>query len=115
VEYKRAERVAGLIKEEVSLIIQKDVKDPRVSLATITSVKVSDDLKIAKVYFVCDSNKQKSTKEGFDRSKGFIKKMLASKVKLRYIPDIAFYYDSSLDYSSKINSILKEVTGESDK
>lgn len=108
-EYKRADRVAGLIKQEISDIVRNEVQDPRVSAATITEVKITDDLRYAKVYFVCASDKQKSTQEGFSHSKGFIKKMLASRLKLRYMPDIVFYYDDSFDYSSNIESLLKKV------
>jgi ribosome-binding factor A len=114
-EYKRADRVAGLLKEVVSEIIQKEVQDPRILLSTITDVEVSDNLKLAKVYFVCDSSKKKTAKEGFDHSKGFIKRRLASRVKLKFMPEIAFYYDNSFDYSSKIERILKEVKKEDDK
>ncbi len=108
-EFKRADRVAGLIQEEISGILQKEVQDPRVSLATITGVKIGDDLKFAKIFFVCDSKRRKSTQAGFDRSKSFIKKRLAQRVNLKYMPDIAFYYDSSFDYSSKIENIIKEI------
>jgi len=111
-EYKRAERVAELLKEEISRIIQTEVRDPRVSLSTITSVEMSDDLKHAKIYFVCDPKKQKSTKDGFDKSTGFIKKILASRLTLRYMPNIYFHYDTSLDYSLKIEGLLKKVKAE---
>lgn len=114
-EYKRADRVAEVIKEAISEIIQKEVQDPRISLSTITDVEVSDNLKLAKIYFVCDQSKKKTAKEGFDRSKGFIKKRLASSIKLKFMPDIVFYYDNSFDYSSKIERMLKEVKKEDDK
>ncbi len=114
-DFKRADRVAGLIKEEISAIIQRDVQDPRVMLSTITEVKLSDDLKCARIYFVCDSEKKQNATEGLNRSKGFIKKKLAERLTLRYMPDIKFFYDSSLDYSNKIEKILKKITPDDDK
>lgn len=111
-DFKRAERVAGLIMEEISSIIQREVSDPRVAMATITGVKVTDDLKHARIHFVCDPKRQKNTLAGFERSKGFIKKILASRLNLRYMPDLNFYYDDSFDYSSKIEKILKEIKTE---
>lgn len=113
-DFKRAERVAGLIREEVAEIIQRDVKDPRVAFSTITSVKVTDDLKIAKVYFVCETKRKDRVKKGLENSKGFIKKRLSQNVNLRYLPDIVFYYDDSLDYSFKIEGILRKVKKEDD-
>ena len=114
-DFKRADRVAGLIKEEISAILQRELRDPRLTLSTITDVKVSDDLKCAKIYFVCDTKRQDSTKKGFEHSKGFIRKLIASRLKLRYTPDLRFYYDESFDYSSKIDKLLKEVKPEDDK
>jgi ribosome-binding factor A len=112
VEFKRAERVAELLLHEISAIVQRDLQDPRVNLSTITSVKLSDDLKCARVYFVCDSKRKESAKKGFDRSKGFIKKLLAKRLELRYLPELTFFYDTTLDYSSNIERLLKEVKKE---
>ncbi|MFC1855109.1 30S ribosome-binding factor RbfA [Thermodesulfobacteriota bacterium] len=114
-EFKRADRVAELIRSEISSIVQREISDPLLSMATITLVKLSDDLKNARVYFVCDSKRQKSAKKGFDRSLGFIKKQLSSRLKLRYMPRITFYYDDSFDYSSNIDKLLKEVKVEDDQ
>jgi len=109
VEFKRADRVAGLLQQEISIIVQTEIRDPRVKMATITGVKMSDDLKNAKVYFVCDTKKQKKTKEGLERSAGYIKKQLSSRLTLRYMPKISFFYDTSLDYSCKIEGLLREA------
>ena len=108
-EFKRAERVAGLILEELSKIIQREVQDPRVAMSTITQVKLSDDLKNAKIYFVCETKKREEAEKGFERSQGFIKKKLSERLTLRYMPRLKFYYDTSLDYSGKIEKLLKNV------
>ena len=109
--FSRAERVSGLIQETLSDLLNKRIHDPRLHMATITSVKMSADLKIARVYFAIygDDKKSEDAVKGFESARGFIKRNLASKLGLRYMPDLKFFYDDSLDYGSHIDQLLEKI------
>ena len=109
-DFKRADRVAGDIKNKLSRIILKEINDPFVGFITITNVVVSDDLKIAKIYFTAlgdDAVKQKSHK-GLIRAKGFLRKKLSTQIRLKNIPDLKFFLDDSWDTFPKIDEILNQ-------
>jgi ribosome-binding factor A len=109
--FARSDRVGGQIQKVLSDIIHKRVKDPRLEMATITSVKMSRDLRIARIYFTTSgSNKSvEEVKEGFKSALGYVKLTLARQLGLRYMPDLRFYYDTSFDYGSKIDKVLKRT------
>ena len=109
--YSRSERVSGEIQKVLSDILQKKVKDPRLKMATITGVKMSRDLKFARIYFITSGSKKNSeeTKEGFESALGYVKRTLANKLNLRYMPDLKFFYDDSFDYGSQINNVLESI------
>jgi ribosome-binding factor A len=96
-DFKRADRVADLIKQEMSDILRREVHDPRIANITVTDVKLTDDLRSARIYFV---------ELGKDRVSEGVEKGLA---KLRYIPELNFFYDPSFEYGSRIEKLLKEV------
>ena len=112
--FSRTSRVGALIHESLSGLLKIGVNDPRLTTATVTGVKMSPDLKLAKIYFVISD--QIATKDdalaGFEKAKGFIKYTLAQKLKLRYMPDLQFYYDNSIDYGFHIDSVLKNIANE---
>ncbi len=106
----RKNRVADLVREVVSDIIRDDIKDPRVQGVTITEVKMSADLKLARIYFSCLADGKTETHlAGLQSAEGFIRKRLRDELDLKYVPQIAFTYDSSFDYSEKINTILNKI------
>lgn len=109
--YSRADRVAGLIQETLSEILFKHVKDPRLKMATITHVKMTRDLKIARVYFSISGGEEKikAATQGFKSAMGFVKRTLARRLDLRYMPQMEFYYDDSFDYGSHIDQILNSI------
>jgi ribosome-binding factor A len=95
----------------LSDILIKIIKDPRLKSATITDVKISRDLRIARIYFTTNGD-QKSVEEaieGFKSAIGYVKRTLAGQLGLRYMPELRFFYDESFDYGSHIDKILKEV------
>lgn len=115
--YNRAERVGDLIKEEVAtLILHGEIKDPRIGLVTITGVKMSRDLKSARVYFsmVAEAEEIEESKTGLNKASGFIRRALASKLSLKYIPSISFEYDDSLEYSSRMEKVFRELKDKED-
>src|SRR4030042_3008528 len=100
-EGKRSEKVADLIRKEVSEMILKSLKDPRIGFVTITRVAVSEDCRFAKIYFSVMGSleeREKSAK-GLDSAKGYIRKELGRRVGLRYTPEIIFQYDPSIEYA----------------
>ncbi len=111
---KRAERVSDLIRIEISDIILREIKDPGIGPVTITGVKMSDDLKLAKVYFVRLGSDEyiKEAEKHLQKAAGFLKRELGKRLSLRYIPDLFFIYDRSFEYGSRIDKLLSEIKKE---
>ncbi len=109
--YSRNDRVGGLIQKVMAELLRKEISDPRLSQATITAVKVSRDLRIAKIYFATADGevKSKDALEGFNRAKGFVKRELAQRLELRYMPDLKFFYDDSIDHGARIEELIRMV------
>jgi ribosome-binding factor A len=109
IPFSRSDRVSGLIQKVLSEILQKDIKDPRLKLTTVTGVEVSRDLKLARIYFTTPDAEQKKEAviKGFESARGFIKRALANELDLKYMPDIKFFYDDSLEYGSHIDRLIK--------
>jgi ribosome-binding factor A len=80
-------------------------------MATITGVKMSNDLKLARIYFTIygDSEKIEAARRGFESARGFIKKNLAGRLGLRYMPDLKFFHDDSFEYGSHIDKLLDKL------
>ena len=112
--YKRADRVAALIQEEISKLLLMEIQDPDVKFITITKVKVTDDIRHAKVYYsVLDlENHKEKAQAALDRVIGPIKGALGKHLKLRFMPEIAFYYDDSAEYAHHIDVLLKKIKTE---
>ena len=110
--YKRSEKVAEAIHELVSGLLIKGLKDPRIGFVTITGVKVTDDLHQATVYFtVIGSEEEKeATGLGLQSARGFIRKEMGKSLHMRYVPELIFRYDESVEYGSRIETLLKEIS-----
>jgi ribosome-binding factor A len=110
-DFKRADRVADLIKQEISDILRREVHDPRIANITVTDVKLTDDLRSARIYFVelGKDRVSEGVEKGLAKAKGFLKRELGKRMQLRYIPELAFFYDPSFEYGSRIEKLLKEV------
>jgi ribosome-binding factor A len=109
--FARSDRVSGQIQKILSEILLKKIKDPRLENVSITDVKMSRDLRIARIYFVASGNKKsmEEVAEGFKSALGYVKRTLARQLGLRYMPDLKFFYDESFDYGSQIDKVLKAV------
>lgn len=109
--YTRAERVGGLMRETLSDILRKSIKDPRLAEVTITKIKMTDDLKLAKIYYVTSgqNTNRDDTSEGFKKASGFIRRVLAQALDLRYIPNLRFLYDETIAYGIHMNKILSQL------
>jgi ribosome-binding factor A len=107
----RYEKVAEAIKREASLIIHDELKDPRMGFVTITAVELTQDLRYAKIFFsvLGKDEDYKRSKEALDSALGFIRKLIAQRVKLRFAPEIIFREDRSGEYSIRIQTILDQI------
>lgn len=107
----RLERINEEYKKELSQIINYELKNPNATgLISVTKVKVTNDLKFAKVYVsILNAKDLKQTLAALKKSAGFIRTELAKRVNLRNTPEIIFELDDSLEYGAKIDRILKEI------
>ena len=111
--YPRSERVQAAIHSALSDLIRKKIQDPRTELVTISGVRLTSDLRIAYVYFSVFGGEHRieAALEGLRSSRGYIKKMIAPKLGLRYMPDLKFIHDPSFDQGAKIDALLQSVSG----
>ena len=107
----RLEKIAELIKEEISLIFLHKIQDPALGMLTVTNVKITPDLKNAKIYVsIFDKDMRDEKIEKLNEIKGYIRNQLAPKINhLKSIPSIDFYIDDTLDYVEKIEDIFKKI------
>ena len=111
VGFKRTERVSDQIRMEIADILMRRVKDPRVGFVTITAVDVTADLKQAWVYVTVlqQGAQEAETLDALSRAEGFIRGELGRRLKLRYVPDLKFVKDTSIDRVSRVLNLLDEV------
>ncbi len=106
----RLDKISNLVKEEISLIFLYKLQDPEFGLLTITNVKVSPDLKQAKIYIsFFDKEKRDVTLNKINDIKGFIRAELARRINLRITPELSFFIDDTLDYVEKMDNIFKKL------
>ena len=104
----RLSKVRELIREEASLIIQNELKDPRIGFVTVTDVKLSSDLRYAQIFvsILEDKEKRKQTLEGLKSATPYIRKEIGKRIKLRYAPEIRITFDKSLESKTKLIKLL---------
>jgi ribosome-binding factor A len=114
--YKRADRVSDLIREVISEMLLRDLNDPRLESVTLTAVEMTDDLKLATVFFSTMGihSREEESLRGLQSAAGYIKKKLGKELRLRYIPDLSFKVDHSFDYGSKIDRLIRTINEEKD-
>ncbi|MDQ0416885.1 ribosome-binding factor A [Croceifilum oryzae] len=107
----RVSRVGEQIKKELSLIVQQELKDPRIGFVTITDVEMSGDLSIAKIYIsVFGSAEQKQDSlHGLEKAKGFLRSEVGRRVHMRHTPELVFVMDESLEHHAHISKLLNDV------
>lgn len=109
--YKRAARVGQAMQEELGRMLLRDVKDPRIGRATITRVRVTDDLKhaLAFVAVAGDAAEQARAMEGLRSAAGFLRGELARRLHLRYAPEVLFEADDSLDAMERLAHLFRTL------
>ncbi len=110
----RKRRLSELLKEEISDIILKEVKDPRIGFVSITDVELSGDLRHAKIFFsiIGDQDERDDTLAGLKKATGFIRKLVGERITIYHIPELVFKYDDSIEHGIHISNLIKEVRKE---
>ena len=110
-DYPRSHRVADYIQRELSGLIRSELKDPRLSpMMTISSVEVSRDLSMAKIYFsVFDVTERDPTHEALRSSSGFLRRRLARLMRTRTVPELRFHYDDSAEKGAHMSALIADA------
>lgn len=109
----RAQKVADQIQRELSAILHRELRDPRVGMITLTGVEVSPDCAHATVYFTClDSSHVADATTGLRRAGGFLRTQLAKRIKLYTAPELRFVYDESIERGAHLSKLIDSVSGE---
>ena len=109
--YKRSERLGELLLAEISELVVRDLKDPRLGFVTFTRVELSDDLRHAKVFVsILGSEPEKArTLQGLASATGYIRRHLGRSLRLRYTPELTFLIDESMEHGAKIAQLLRQL------
>lgn len=114
---QRAQRVGESIHHEVSQLLIRGLKDPRIGFVTITGVDVTSDLRHARIFYtvIGDSASREASAAGLKSSVSFIRQQLGRVLRLRFVPEILFEYDASVEYAHRIEDLLREVRSSDDQ
>ena len=111
---KRSVRVGDQILKEMADLLMKRVKDPRVKGTTLTSIHLSNDLKHARVFYSVMAEREEilTVQAGLDSAKGFIKREIGQRMDLKYVPDIVFKHDPSLEKGNHMEKLFMRIKGD---
>jgi ribosome-binding factor A len=110
----RPARVGDQIREELSELLTREVKDPGIGLITITHVKVSADLQVARAYWTImgDEKSRKETAKALGRATPFLRRQIAGRLRLKRVPELAFQFDESIERQERIEALLQQIHAE---
>lgn len=108
---ERINKVAQAIQEEVAQILQQEIKDPRIGFITVTKVNVTADLSRATIFFSLmeGHGDLKNTEKGLQSARGFVRKLLGERLRLRVTPEVAFRSDPSIAESIRMSKLLDDL------
>jgi ribosome-binding factor A len=110
---RHEQRVSKLIKQEISSLLERKVNDPRLkNLVSVTEVRLSPDIKYAKVFVSILGNEadKKEMLAGFNAASSFLQRELASRIRLKHIPQLSFCYDDSIEREAKLLGLIEQVS-----
>lgn len=114
-DYSRSDRVSEQIKRELAMLIRNEIKDPRVGMVSIIDVRVTKDLKIAKVYFdTLQEDMAESSSDGLNNASSYLRRSLGKALKLRSTPSLEFIYDDTEIRANELEARIKQAI-ESDR
>ena len=115
-EFKRSDRVAQDLKKEVAVILQREVKDPRIGMVTVSDVEVSRDLAYAKIFvtFLFDNDQDAIVQgmKGLEKASPYIRTLVGKAMRLRIVPELRFIYDESLVEGMRMSNLVSNVIRE---
>ena len=108
---RRQIQVAEEIQQIISVLLQREMKDPRIGFVTVTQVEVTQDLKYARIFVsvMGTPEEQRDTMAALASGRGFMRRELASRMEIRAVPEIQFKLDRGIEYSDRINRLLNEL------
>jgi ribosome-binding factor A len=110
----RPDRIGDQIRSELALLLAREVHDPGVGFLTLTRVKVTPDLQLARVYYTSlgDEKAQRETARALRRAGPFLRRQLGQRIRLRRVPELEFFYDESIAENDRIEQILQDLKAE---
>jgi ribosome-binding factor A len=110
----RQRRVQELLVQDISDILRREMRDPRIGFVTITDAEVTPDLRQARIYFsvLGSGEEREETGKALNRAAGFIRGEFAKRAQMRYVPELRFVFDSSVDRGARLNALLEQVRQE---
>ena len=112
-EFKRTDRVADQLQKELAVLIQREVKDPRLGMVTVGGATVSRDLGYADIYVTLlgeqDPERIKENLQVLKRAAGFLRSQIAQRIKLRHVPELRFHFDESVVRGQHLSSLIDEA------
>ncbi|MGD2162064.1 MAG: 30S ribosome-binding factor RbfA [Anaerolineales bacterium] len=110
----RAKRIGDRILEELAVVLQREVEDPRLSMVTVTGVDVDRELAYATIFVSAlgDEDRQQEVLEGLKRARGFLRSALAARIQLRTFPELRFRWDASYQRGARIEELLDQLKTE---
>lgn len=112
-EFKRTDRVADQLQKELAVLIQREVKDPRLGMVTVSGVTVSRDLGYSDVYVTLlgeqEPERIKENLQVLKRAAGFLRSQIAKRIKLRHVPELRFHFDESVVRGQHLSSLIDEA------
>jgi len=115
--FKRADRVNALLQRELGTIISEELGDPRIAFSTVTEVKVTDDLRSARVHVsvLGDDEQIASTMKALEEATPYLRHELGTRTELRYVPELTFVSDRSAERSARISTLLRQAREREEK
>jgi ribosome-binding factor A len=112
-EFKRTDRVADQLQKELAVLIQREVKDPRLGMVTVSGATVSRDLGYADIYVTLlgeqDPERIKENLQVLKRAAGFLRSQIAQRIKLHHVPELRFHFDESVVRGQHLSSLIDEA------
>ena len=112
-EFKRTDRVADQLQKELAVLIQREVKDPRLGMVTVSGATVSRDLGYADIYVTLlgeqDPERIKENLQVLKRAAGLLRSQIAQRIKLRHVPELRFHFDESVVRGQHLSSLIDEA------
>lgn len=113
----RAHKVGELIHKEISALLVRGLKDPRIGFVTITAVEPTPDLHLARIFFtvIGDEKVRRETEAGLKSAVPFLRRELGKVLHMRYTPDLLFQYDTSIEYGNRIENLIRDLHNDDDR